>query len=372
MPALEIGSVIDAHIHLWDPLTTPRQGTTAAKVFSRLPSAVVNGLFPVLAKRADRLFVQTPDYVAQPFLIQDYLRLAQPRSSVASDELGLPDTHFSLLAYVHVEANWVAADNIGYVDETRWVHTHCDQSQHKPAAAYVVHADPRDPNVSVALDAHRTVSSKVAGVRFAGSNHPDTGVKDWVQEPHLYADPAFIRGFAAIAETGWTFDAWVYDHQLEDLAVLAQEYPETTFILDHYGTPVGLVGPISKVAVADTDRIARWRDKLARLAALPNVVAKHSGFGMPVLGHHSNIAPRDFIDMMTPHIAFVTGLFGPDRVMFGSNTPMDLPIADYPTLISTVAIGVRETLGAGAWAKVFRENASRVYGLDERISEEVP
>ena len=368
--ALDIGPIVDSHIHLWDPLTTPRQGSAAAKVYRRAP-AVVNRLFPVLAKRADRLFVQTPDYVARPFLVQEYLRLAQPRSSTANDKLGLPDTQFSLLAYVHIEANWVAADNAGYVNETHWVHAQCTQHQHEPAAgAYVVHADPRDPAIAAAIDAHRAVSSKVAGVRFAGSNHPDAGVKDWVREPHLYADPAFLRGFAAIAEAGWTFDAWVYDHQLDDVAVLAAEYPETTFILDHYGTPVGLVGPMSGVPVASTDRIAKWRDKLARLAELPNVVAKHSGFGMPVLGHHSNTAPNDFVDMMTPHIACVTDLFGPDRVMFGSNTPMDLPVTDYPTLISTVAIGVRESAGEEAWSKVFRENAARVYAFDETVTNE--
>ena len=54
-------SVVDAHIHQWDPFTTPRVASGAAKITRRVPL-----LLPVLVRmlpRASRDFVGDPRHM---------------------------------------------------------------------------------------------------------------------------------------------------------------------------------------------------------------------------------------------------------------------------------------------------------------------
>ena len=105
---------------------------------------------------------------------------------------------------------------------------------------------------------------------------------------NLLRDPTFVKGFAAIAERGLSFELWCYAHDLADALTLVREYPETTFVLDHYATPVGLLGPRGKSTGRSRPGTHHpdgpLADDVSALAALPNVVAKHSGLGMPILG----------------------------------------------------------------------------------------
>ena len=102
---------------------------------------------------------------------------------------------------------------------------------------------------------------------------------DFAKRPHLLSEPEFLRGFAAVAERGLSFEIWVYGHQLPHAVTLASEYPDTTFVLDHYATPVGALAPCGRrtghTTAERTDILKRWRDDISALAALPNVVAKH-------------------------------------------------------------------------------------------------
>ena len=257
--------VIDAHIHQWDPFTTPRKVSTAAKVARRAPFLLPIGLrmFP----RADREFIGDPQFVLNPYLPVDY------RADSAPASVG---------TVVHIEAEWQGKNPLAPVDETRWVSALPFGVAGAPTlGAIVVHADPAQPGISGLLDAHLEASALVRGVRCMASHSADPGVMDWNKSAHLFTEPAFLRGFAAVAERGLSFEMWVYGDQLPDTVVLAREYPDTTFVLDHYGSPVGVLGPRGKhtgVTAADRRNILqRWRDDISSLAELPNVVAKTFG-----------------------------------------------------------------------------------------------
>lgn len=180
---------------------------------------------------------------------------------------------------------------------------------------------------------------------------------------HLLAEPAFLRGFAAVAERGLSFDIWVYSHQLPDATTLVREYPQTTFVLDHFGTPVGALGPRGRhtgtTAAERSDIVARWRDDIAALAALPNVVAKSGGLGMPVLG--AGAVPRERLrDLTAPLITHLYSVFGPQRTFWASNYPIDKPNVSLPESIWIL----REVLGdAFDEDAMLRDNARRVYRL---------
>jgi L-fuconolactonase len=188
----------------------------------------------------------------------------------------------------------------------------------------------------------------------------------------LYADRDFLRGFAHLAKRKMSFELWCYGHQLAEARALAEAFPETTFVLDHYATPVGVLGPrgrdTGQDAAARASILARWRDDLAALAASPNVCAKHSGLGMPLLGHvdeRGDEPPNGSRrrDALAPLITHLEACFGPTRTLWASNFPIDKPTQTLPESLRLLL----DVLGAGAdLARLTRDNARRVYRIDER------
>jgi predicted TIM-barrel fold metal-dependent hydrolase len=339
--------IVDAHIHQWDPFTTPREVSVPAKVVRRLPflrRAVV-----ALVPRGDREFVGDPVHVINPYLPADH----------GADAGDLP-----VEAVVHVEAGWKGRGPLGGVGETAWLASLPFGVDGLPElGAIVCHADPSDPGTGDLLDRHLAASPLVRGVRCSAAHHPDPGVRSWA-EPGLLTRPDFLRGFAAIADRGLSFEAWVYSHQPSDVVGLAREYPEATIVLDHYATPVGLFGPRGRTTgQTDDDRRAifeQWSEDLAAVAELPNVVAKHSGLGMPILGWPRRPTTAEFRDTIAPLATRTQELFGADRTLWASNYPMDKPVVSLPDTIDALL----DVLGPGADPqRLLRDNARRVYRL---------
>ena len=205
------------------------------------------------------------------------------------------------------------------------------------------------------------------GVRFMGAWHPDPKVMRFTEHEGLFRSPEFLRGFAALAERGLTFDAFVYSHQLGDVATLAGEYPETPIVLDHYATPVGWLGPMGRSTGRtrpERDRLlGHWRDGMQRLATHPNVVAKHSGLAFPMLGMPTaRWSRQQVVDALAPLVVPTTEWFGADRLVFGSNFPMDKSIADLPDLVGAL-LDLLAPYGEDVLRGTFHDNARRVYRL---------
>nr|WP_280463341.1 amidohydrolase family protein [Nocardia carnea] len=219
-----------------------------------------------------------------------------------------------------------------------------------------------------------SASPLVRGIRSGVAHHPDTGIRSFADGPNTLRSPAFLDGFAALAERDLAFEAWVYSHQIPAVTALAQRYPEATIILNHLGTPAGIFGPVGKHTGRDTDArtgiLERWRTAIADLAESPNVVAKVSGLMMPILGHP---VPRagtptpvaELTDRIGPLLRHAAGTFGADRLIWGSNFPVDRPITSITNSAEAVATVLADHLGdSAALEKVFRTNAQRVYRLD--------
>ena len=339
--------VIDPHIHQWDPFTSPRTATLPAKILRVAP--FLKWLLLKAVPATDREFIGDPSYAIKPYLPQDYAADAAP---------------LQVAAIVHVEAGWLGKNHAASVDETRWVASLPFGGSVPKLGAIVVHADPTEPDIGPVLDAHLAASDLVRGVRCIATHHADPGVKSWAEDDHLLTSTAFMTGFAALAERRLTFDLWVYSHQLADAAALAKEYPETTFILDHYATPAGLFGPRGKqtgrTAGDRADILKRWHDDIAAVADLPNVVAKHSGLGMPILGG-SLAQPRAALtDAFGPLVTHTQDLFGPDRTLWASNFPMDKPTMQLADSVAILQELLTDQLDPG---KMFRDNAARVYSI---------
>jgi predicted TIM-barrel fold metal-dependent hydrolase len=197
-------------------------------------------------------------------------------------------------------------------------------------------------------------------------------VRSWADTDGLLVSADFLEGFGALADRNLVFEASVYSHQLRDVRTLAREYPDTTIVLNHLGTPVGLFGPVGQstghTAAQRHELMRAWREDISAVAQCRNVIAKLSGIAFPLLGYghqrSGNIGTQQTLTNMTgPLLEHAVSVFGPDRIMFGSNFPADKPNASMATIVGT-QLDVLAPYGGDLLRRVFRDNARRVYSID--------
>ncbi|MCS6938331.1 MAG: amidohydrolase family protein, partial [Roseiflexus sp.] len=186
------------------------------------------------------------------------------------------------------------------------------------------------------LDALVAIGPLVKGVRRILQGEPD---------PAYCLQPSFIRGVEMLAEYGLSFDICIYHHQLPAVIELVRQCPGVTFILDHIAKPDIRSGAFEP-----------WREHIATLARLPNVVCKISGVATEA--DHM----RWTVDDLAPYIRHALEAFGEDRVMFGGDWPVALLATNYRRWVETLAT-LTVDLSPEAQRKLWAENARRVYRL---------
>jgi predicted TIM-barrel fold metal-dependent hydrolase len=353
-----VPGIVDSHIHQWDPFTTPRSASPLAPLYQRSPR-LLTALMPVMLSKGNRDMIRTPENAARPYLPRDY----------AHDVAGVPEAVGAPVeSVVHVQADWKSKQPLGPADETAWLETLPWGHHGNPRLAGIVgHADPREPHFAALLDAHAAASARFRGIRAMTTWHPDKGVKRYATGEGVLRSSAFLNGFAALAERDLTFDIYVYSNQLTDVAELAREYPDTTMVLDHFAPLVGWLGPMGRRTGRSererTELFHRWRDDIAMVASQPNVVAKLSGLAFPMLGMPTVRWSRtDVAAAVAPLVDHTADVFGPDRLLWGSNFPMDRAITDYPSAVGALT-DLLAPRGDELLRKVFRDNARRIYRL---------
>jgi L-fuconolactonase len=236
----------------------------------------------------------------------------------------------------------------------------------RACAGIVGHADLRlGEAVEAVLAAEiQAGGGRFRGVRQASQSDPDAALAPVSSPPGLLMDPAFRAGFSRLAPLGLSFDAFLYEPQLPELVDLARAFPETPIVLNHTGTPLG----IGRYAGTQRERFGAWADNIRALAALPNVVAKLGGLGMPVCGFESFRAdPQATSEALArewgPYFETCIEAFGAERCMFESNFPTESGTCSYPVLWNTFK---RVAQGASADEKraLFFGVAERVYRLE--------
>ena len=103
-------------------------------------------------------------------------------------------------------------------------------------------------------------------------------------------------------------DAW--PRHLAATADLAAALPDLRIVVDHLGKP--------PYGTAGWDR---WLDTLREVAARPNTTAKVSGLQVP--------GTPFTVDEVRPAWEVALELFGPGRLMWGSDWPLTVPAGGY-------------------------------------------
>lgn len=235
-------------------------------------------------------------------------------------------------------------------------------------AGIVARADLTAPHLGDILDAHEAAGGpRFCGIRMAGAcdPHPEVLMIPGRAPAGLYADPAFREGLAYLGTRGLTYDTWHYHHQNRDFCELAAAVPETTLILDHFGTPLG----VGRFEGQRDSIFAQWKDDVAAIAENPNVIAKLGGLAMPDngWGWMSRDMPPSSDELVEAQGAWyhhMIDCFGPERCMFESNFPVDRLSVGYRVLWNAL-----KKIGAeyheAAQEAMFSGTARRVYRLPE-------
>lgn len=347
--------IIDAHIHQWDPYNTPHAAALAVKLFGKRPYLLDKVVRWVKPKDVLETLGKT-QHITAPYLPQHY-----------QQDIG----QYKIQDVVHVEANWYHQKGKGVIEETQFIESLNFQKHGLNLAGLVATADPRQSDFKKILKLHRQASPHFRGIRKMASVHEDQGIHAWADEPHLYRNKKFLKGFELLARYNLSFDAWVYSTQLSDVIALAKQFPETSIVLDHFGTPAGLFGPVGQVTgltrTARENILFQWKEDIAELAQCANVYTKMSGLLMPVLGHQFHKQNRlaskhEIFDLVHPLITHVLQHFGAYRVMFASNFPMDSVSTSLVNIIDAFS-DVVAAYDPDTLEQVFHHTAQQFYRL---------
>lgn len=130
---------------------------------------------------------------------------------------------------------------------------------------------------------------------------------DWLLRPAL--DPAY----RAVVELGLGFDALARVRHLPHLVRLIERHPDLPIVVDHGAKPDIAGGGL-----------AEWRHAMAAVASFPHVRCKLSGLV-------TEAAPGATIETIRPYAETLLELFGPSRLIFGSDWPVCTLRCDYAT-----------------------------------------
>ncbi len=166
----------------------------------------------------------------------------------------------------------------------------------------------------------------------------DIADDEWMLRPEQDA------AYRAAIELGLAFDALARVRHLSHLPRLIERHPDLPLVIDHAAKPDIAAG-----------RHAEWRDAMAVLAAFPHVRCKLSGLV-------TEAAPGAPLDVLRPYADTLLELFGPQRLIFGSDWPVLTTRQDYATWWDW-SHRLTASLSPAERDAVFGQNAAAFYGL---------
>ena len=177
---------------------------------------------------------------------------------------------------------------------------------------------------------------KLKGVRHVVQDEPDD---------NFLLREDFNHGVDRLLDTSLVYDILIHERQLPQAHQFVKRHPQQVFVLDHLAKP-----PVR------TGSLQPWQDNLQRLAENPNVSCKLSG--LVTEADWSSWSP----EQLHPYLDTALRIFGPDRLLAGSDWPVCLLAAGYRQWWSLLADWT-STLPSLDRHKILAGNAHRLYQL---------
>ena len=236
---------------------------------------------------------------------------------------------------VYVQTNWAKEDfekEVAFLSDTAkasgWPH------------AIVGYADMTVDDVRPQIDRLKKYPL-LRGVRMQLHWH-ETPAFRFAKSPDQVIDPTVKKNVARLKDYGLSFDLQLFPTQMKDGLQLVGENAEIDFILTHAGMLTDLAEPV----------VEEWKAGLRTLAKAPNLYAKLSGLG--------TFVHRNDPEVIGTVVDNAIEILGSDRLMFGSNFPIEKLWTTHAELIAAHRKAVARH-GAEAEADIFWNTAERVY-----------
>jgi len=177
---------------------------------------------------------------------------------------------------------------------------------------------------------------KFVGVRHVTQDEPDD---DFIVRPEV------LRGLAVLEKHEVPFDLLFYVKHLRHVPTLASQLPDLPMVIDHLAKPE-----------IKSHRTENWLPDFRAAAKFANVYCKLSGMVTEADWEHWTA------NDLKPYVQSALDLFGPERLMFGS----DWPVCELAGSYEQVYHALVEALGPISEAerdRIFGGTATAFYGL---------
>tara|TARA_B100000686_G_scaffold350012_1_gene444774 strand:+ start:5142 stop:5987 length:846 start_codon:yes stop_codon:yes gene_type:complete len=230
----------------------------------------------------------------------------------------------------------VVVQAVSSPDEAYWL---LDLAERNDFIAGIIGwVDLTDPKVGYILDKLQE-SQYFKGVRHIWENEPDAA---WI------VNSGAVNGLQELVRRNLTFDFLAKPPNLPFIPEIMDKVPDLRAVVDH----------IAKPKIAD-HLVEPWLTDLRKVASINGIHCKISG--MITEADHHNWTAND----LRPYVHHVLGLFGTDRIMFGTDWPVCTLAGDYVTVVDTTK-SILESLTLEATNDVFGGTANRFYNLNIR------
>lgn len=191
------------------------------------------------------------------------------------------------------------------------------------------------------------VADAVAGRR---QHRKLVGVRPMLQDlddPAWILHPRRAPALTALASHGLVFDALIHPRHIDAIEQIADRHPGLNIVVDHAAKPT----------ISGRPDVA-WREGMRRLAARNNIVCKLSGL-------LTQLSPSTSTEHVSAHAEVVMDLFGPRRLLWGSDWPVLTQASTYSQWFALTQ-QMLNPLSAAERSAVLGGNAARIYQLDLR------
>ena len=186
-----------------------------------------------------------------------------------------------------------------------------------------------------------TAHPKFKGVRHLVESEPSD---DWLSQPQV------LSGLRQLSRYGISYDLLVHTRHLKHVKTVAENCPELRLVIDHMAKP--------PVAGGEMDE---WKREIREAANFPNIFCKLSG-----LVTEANWSEWQTEDLR-PFVDYALEIFGPGRLMYGSDYPVCLLAASYERVLESFD-SLLTALDDDDKSRIFGKNATQFYRLSSRES----
>ena len=196
-------------------------------------------------------------------------------------------------------------------------------------------ADLRSEKIDTVLEAYRS-KQKLKGWRHIVQGEADH---------NFLLRKDFLRGISCLEKYGYVYDILILPYQLGATLEFVKQFPRQQFVIDH----------IAKPYIKD-GFFEGWAVLMKEIAKHENVHCKLSG--MITEADYNSWTPQQ----ITRYMDWVLKIFGPERVMYGSDWPVCLVAGKYGA-VKKLVVDFISTLSASEKNAIMGENAINFYNL---------